>query len=48
MQHYHIDTKGILEYINELEDTLANAEQAKNPITDATLILIVTNAMLST
>ena len=50
MQEYHKDSEGILEYINALE-----AEQKKykrgtgnNPITDKTLLLITTNAMLKT
>ena len=50
MQDYHTDSEGIYEYINALE---AAQEKSKggtvnNPITDATLLLIATDAMLKT
>ena len=48
MQLYHLDSEGIPEYINEIEDDQARSERSKNLIIDATLIIIATNAMLST
>ena len=48
MQHYHIESDRIPEYINKLEDTHAKSERTNNPITDATLVIIATNTMLST
>ena len=50
MQEYHTDSKGILEYINELEDAQKKSKRGtgNNPIMDATLLLIATNAMLKT
>ena len=48
MQRYHIDSKGILLYINELKDAQSKAEQANNPITDAILVIIAKNVMIST
>ena len=48
MQRYHLNSEGILEYINDLKDVQAKAEQENKPITDAILIIISKNAMLST
>ena len=48
MQHYHLDIEGIPEYTNALEDTQKRSKWAGNTITSATLLLIATNAMLST
>ena len=50
MQDYHTDSEGILEYINALEaaQKKLNRGTGNNPITDATLRLIVTNTMLKT
>ena len=48
MQLYHLDSKGIPEYINEPKDDQAKAEQENNPITDTTRVIIATNAMVST
>ena len=48
MQHYHLDTEGILEYVNALEDAQKLSKRSGNPITENTLLLIATNAMLST
>ena len=50
MQEYHTDSEGILEYINALEATQKKSKRrtGNNPITDATLLLIVTNTMLKT
>ena len=49
-QEYHTDSKGILEYINALEAAQKKSKHGtgNNPITDATLLLIATNAMLKT
>ena len=48
MLEYHTDSKGILKYINELEAAQKKSKQGtgNNLITDATLLLIATNAML--
>ena len=50
MQEYHTDSKVILEYINTLEDAQKKSKRGtgNNLITDATLLLIATNAMLKT
>ena len=50
MQDYHIDSEGILEYINALEaaQKKSNYGTGNNPVTDKTLLLIATNAMLKT
>ena len=48
MQYYHTNSEGIPEYINKLKDTQSKYERAKNPITDATLVIITTNSLLST
>ena len=48
MQDYHIYSEGILEYINALEaaQKKSNYGTGNNPVTDKTLLLIATNAML--
>ena len=48
MQHYHINSEGISEYINNLKDAQAKAKQVNNPITDVTLVIIATNEKIST
>ena len=48
MQHYHIDSEGFPEYINEIEDAQEKAERANNPINATTLIIIATKMMIST
>ena len=50
MQEYHKDSKGILEYINALEAAQKKSKRGtgNNLITDETLLLIATNAMLKT
>jgi regulator of replication initiation timing len=47
MQQYHVQAEGIPEYINMLEDAQKKARLAKITITDATLFIIATNAMLT-
>ena len=46
MQQYHLDCEGIPEYVNALEDAQDKVERPNNLITDATLDIIATNAML--
>ena len=50
MQEYHTYSKDILEYINALEAAQNKSKRGTghNPITDATLLLIPTNATLKT
>ena len=50
MQDYHTDSKGIFDYINALEAAQKKfkPETVNNPITDATMLLIATNAMFKT
>ena len=48
MQRYHINCKGIPEYINDPGDAQDKAEWANNPITNTTLIIIATTPMLIT
>ena len=48
MQHYHIESEGIPEYINTLKETQAKDERANNPIAKEALVIIATNNMLST
>ena len=48
MQRYHLDTEGIPEYINALEDSQNQSNRAGNPITNTTLLLIATNTILYT
>ena len=46
MQHYHIEVKGIPEYINMLEDAQRQAGRAGRTIADETLLLFASTAML--
>ena len=48
MQHCHLDMEGISEYINALKDAQKQSKWAGNFITDAILLLISTNTILST
>ena len=48
MQNYHLDMKGIPEYVNALEDAHKQSKRAGKPIKADKFLLIVTNAMLST
>ena len=50
MQDHHTDSEGILKYINALEAAQKKSKSGtgNNPITDETLLLIATNAMLKT
>ena len=50
IQEYHKDSEGILEYINSLEAARKKSKRGTGnpPITDKTLLLIATNAMLKT
>ena len=48
MQCYHLEVKGIPEYINMLEDALRQAGRAGQTIADKTLLLFFTTAMLTT
>ena len=48
MQTYHEDMEGIPTYINMLEDAQKQSNRAGNPITDPTLLLFASNAMLRT
>ena len=50
MQEYHMESEGILEYINALEAAQNKSKRGtgNNPITDETLLLIATNRMLKT
>ena len=48
MQTFHLKTEGIPEYINALEDSQKQAKQSNHPINNGTLVLIATNAMLTT
>ena len=48
MHKMHLEAEGIPEYINLLEDAHKKAVRAGNPITAATVVMIATNAMLST
>ena len=47
MQRYHLNIEGIPEYINKLKDAQYNVERANKPITDATLVIVEMNVMLS-
>ena len=47
IQNYHQDMEGITNYINALEDVQKVSKRVGNPITEDTLLLIATNAMLS-
>ena len=50
MQYYLTDRKGILDYLNALEAAQKKSKRGTDnkPITDATLLLIATNAILKT
>ena len=48
MQTYHWDMYGIPEYVNKLEDTQKQSNQAGKPITDPTLLLFAANAIFCT
>ena len=50
MQEYHVDSDVILKYINNLEATHNKSIRGtgKNPITNASLLLIATNVMMKT
>ena len=48
MQTYHEDMEGIPTYINMLEDAQRQPNRAGNLITDPTLLLFASNAMLRT
>ena len=47
MQCYHLEVEGILEYINMLEDAQRQAGRAGRTITDETLLLFASTAMLT-
>ena len=47
MQRYHLDIEVITECINDIEYAQTKAARANNPITDAKLVIIATNAMIS-
>ena len=47
MQHYHLEFEGIPEYINMLEDTHQKSGWAGRTITDGTLLLFASMAMLT-
>ena len=46
MQRFHLDAEGMPEYINALKDTQTQFRRANHNITNATLLLMATNAML--
>ena len=48
MQRYHLEVKGIPEYINMLEDAQRQAGRAGRTIADKTLLLFASTAMLTT
>ena len=47
MQRYHLEVKGIPEYINMLEDAQRQAGRAGRAISDETLLLFASTAMLT-
>ena len=47
MQRYHIEVEGIPKYVNMLEDAQRQAVQAGRTITDNTLLLFASTAMLT-
>ena len=47
MQRYHLEVEGIPEYINILEDAKRQAGRAGRTITDETLLLFASTAMLT-
>ena len=48
MQRYHLNSEGIPGYINEPKGAQYKAKRVNNPITNARLVIILTNVMLST
>ena len=48
IQHYHLDTEDIPDYINALENAQNKSNQAGNIITASTLLLIANNTIIST
>ena len=48
MQHYHLEMEDIPEYINALKYAQKQSKWELNPITAAIVLLIATDAMLST
>ena len=48
MQRFHLDAEGMPEYINVFKDAQKQSRKANYNITNATLLLMVTNAMLAT
>ena len=47
MQHYHLEVEGIPEYINMLEDAQRQAGRTGRAISDDTLLLLASTAMLT-
>ena len=47
MQRYHLEVKGIPEYINMLEDAQRQADRAGRTIADETLLLFASTTMLT-
>ena len=47
MHHYHLDIEVFPEYINPLQDAQKQSKREGNPITEDALLLIVSNAMLT-
>ena len=47
MQRYHLEVKGIPEYINMLEDAQRQARRAGSTIDDVTLLLLASTAMIT-
>ena len=48
MKHYHLEVEGIPEYINMLKDAHKQVGRAGHTISDETLLLFVSTAMLPT
>ena len=48
IQHYHLDTEDIPDYINAFENAQNKSNRAGNTITASTLLLIATNTVIST
>uniref|UniRef100_A0A7S4JRA9 Uncharacterized protein n=1 Tax=Odontella aurita TaxID=265563 RepID=A0A7S4JRA9_9STRA len=48
MKGFHVTAEGIPEYINALEDSQKRSARAGQPITEITLVMIASNAMLTT
>ena len=47
MQRYHLEVEGIPEYINMLEDAQRQAGRAGQTISDDTLLLFTSTAMIT-